>query len=126
MSLQDRLLERLSAEGISQDALAKRVGVAQQTIWKLASGQSQTSRYLHKIARELHTTTEYLTGETDCVGCTDGESSYTGEERKWVELLRSLPPEQRASLLHIAETMATSAVTPAVHTPRQAFKGAEA
>jgi phage repressor protein C with HTH and peptisase S24 domain len=65
MGIQERLVERLDAAELSQAALAQRVGVAQQTIWKLASGQSQNSRYLHKIARELGTTVEYLTGETD-------------------------------------------------------------
>lgn len=60
-----RLSARMSAMGISQSELARRVGVAQQTIYKLISGASRGSAHLHRIARELATTPAYLTGETD-------------------------------------------------------------
>lgn len=61
----ERLSARMSALGLSQSELARRVGVAQQTIYKLITGASRSSSHLHRIARELETTPAYLTGETD-------------------------------------------------------------
>ena len=61
----DRFRERMDVVGLSQSALARKIGVSQATIAKLATGLSTGSKHLHKIARELGTTAEYLTGETD-------------------------------------------------------------
>lgn len=55
----------MSKNDITQSELARRVGVSQQAIHKLIVGHSSGSKHLHKIARELGTTAEYLTGETD-------------------------------------------------------------
>jgi transcriptional regulator with XRE-family HTH domain len=60
-----RLSSLLRARELSQSELARRVGVAQQTIYKLVTGASRGSSHLHKIARELGTTPAYLTGEVD-------------------------------------------------------------
>lgn len=60
-----RFRERLEAAGLSQAGLARKIGVAQATIAKLALGESTGSKHLHRIARELGTTPQYLTGETD-------------------------------------------------------------
>jgi len=51
--------------GLSQTALARLAGVSQGTIGKLEAGLSSGSSYLHKIARVLGTTSEYLAGETN-------------------------------------------------------------
>jgi transcriptional regulator with XRE-family HTH domain len=64
-----RLRAVMAEREVSQSELARRVGVSQQTIFKLTTGQSLNSRYLHQIARELGTTPAYLSGET-----TDPES----------------------------------------------------
>lgn len=56
---------RLEAVGLSQAELARRVGISQQAVSKMAGGGAYGSRYLHRIARELGTTPAYLTGETD-------------------------------------------------------------
>jgi phage repressor protein C with HTH and peptisase S24 domain len=61
----DRFRTLLAARGISQSELARRVGVSQSAIHKLASGNAYGSSHLHKIARELGTSAAYLTGETD-------------------------------------------------------------
>lgn len=50
---------------ISQSELARRIGVSQQTIARLVSGNTYGSKHLHRIARELLTTPAYLVGETD-------------------------------------------------------------
>lgn len=65
MTVGERIAERLEATSLSQSELARRVGVSQQTIHKLISGASRSSSQLHRIARELGTTAEYLSGETD-------------------------------------------------------------
>lgn len=53
------------AKGLSQTQLAKAADLSQATIGKLESGISSGSSHLHRIARVLGTTPEYLTGETD-------------------------------------------------------------
>jgi len=65
MTLGERLLERLSAAGLSQAELARRVGITQPSINHLIKRGVGGSSHLHKIARELGTTPAYLTGETD-------------------------------------------------------------
>jgi len=61
----DRLIALLAENSLSQSELARRIGVSQATIWKLASTPSQGSKHIHRIASELATSPEYLMGETD-------------------------------------------------------------
>lgn len=49
---------------MSQAELARRCGLDQSTINGLIRGSARSSRHLHRIARELGTTAEYLSGET--------------------------------------------------------------
>ena len=126
MSLQERLLESLDRAELTQPELARMVGVSQQTIWKLATGQSQSSRYLHKIARKLGTTVEYLTGENDDPEPgTEGESSLSSEERDALALLRILTERDRAAVMQLMRSLAGCAETPTLHAPRQKWRGAE-
>lgn len=60
-----RLRQALEDKGLSQAALARLVGISQQSIAKLLAGQAYSSRYLYRIARELGTSVEYLSGESD-------------------------------------------------------------
>lgn len=60
-----RLRERMDKLTVSQAGLARSIGVSQSTIAKLALGESSGSKHLHRIARELRTTPEYLTGAVD-------------------------------------------------------------
>lgn len=61
----DRFRKLLADKGLSQSELARRVGISQSAIHKLASGGAYGSAHLHKIARELGTSPAYLSGETD-------------------------------------------------------------
>lgn len=61
----DRIQERMDSLDISQSELARRVGIKQPSINRLLSGEVQNPRFLHLIVRELQTTPEFLTGETD-------------------------------------------------------------
>ena len=61
----DRIKSLMGDLGINQSQLADRVGVKQPSIGRILSGETKTSRHLRNIARELETSPEYLTGETD-------------------------------------------------------------
>lgn len=65
MGVGDRIKERLAVVGLSQAELARRTGLRQPTISNLVRGESRSSAHLHKIARVLGTTAEYLANETD-------------------------------------------------------------
>lgn len=60
-----RVSERMRELGFSQSSLARSVGVTQQTIGKIVTGQVAGSSHLHKVAQLLETTPNYLMGETD-------------------------------------------------------------
>jgi phage repressor protein C with HTH and peptisase S24 domain len=72
----DRLAALMEERGISQAALAREVGVSQTAIWKLVSGKgaAQGSKHIHKIARALGTSPEYLMDETDDAAPLEGVS----------------------------------------------------
>ncbi len=65
MIVGERVQQRMEELGLSQSELARRVGVAQPTIYQLIHRSKKGSTHLHRIARELGTTPAYLTGETD-------------------------------------------------------------
>ncbi|MEG3089750.1 XRE family transcriptional regulator [Sphingomonas sp. PB4P5] len=65
MTLGERIEERLTATGLSQSELGRRIGVSQATIAHLVRGRSVGSKHLHAIARGLGTSTAYLEGQTD-------------------------------------------------------------
>lgn len=79
--LGDRVSERLAAVGLSQAELARRVGITQPAINHLIKRGSGGSAHLHKIARELETTPEYLTGETDDPSVPGGDPSQMRKRR---------------------------------------------
>lgn len=121
----DRLKERMSALDYSQARLARQVGVSQQTIAKLSTGESAGSRFLHKIARALQTTPAYLEGETDDPDCDAPEYNLTAEEEEWVALMRQLAPKDRAAVIHLTRTIATSAVSPMLNAKMPDWKPAD-
>lgn len=53
MELGQKIRERREARGLSQAALARKVGTHQQTIEKIEKGTVKYSRYLHRITAEL-------------------------------------------------------------------------
>ncbi|WP_419145029.1 helix-turn-helix transcriptional regulator [Novosphingobium mangrovi (ex Hu et al. 2023)] len=63
--LGSRIKERLAAAGMSQAELARRIGVTQSAVNHLINRGYRKSGQLHRIARELGTTPEYLSGEID-------------------------------------------------------------
>ncbi|WP_104532512.1 helix-turn-helix domain-containing protein [Xanthomonas arboricola] len=63
MEIRDRLAQAMRHSGLTQDSLAKRVGVSQQAIQKLLSGTSKTSRKLTEIALACGVRPEWLATE---------------------------------------------------------------
>lgn len=124
MLVPSRLTEQMVAHGLSQSELARRVGVAQATIFKLTVGETYGSKYLHKIARELGTTPAYLTGETDDPGSDVPDApELTHEERDLIDCFSELSAEDRRALIHIAHGLAgKSRNGPTVHAPRAGYR----
>lgn len=58
--LADRLNQAMNESGMTQGALAKASGVAQPTIWRLASGNAQGSTKIVEIANALGVRVEWL------------------------------------------------------------------
>jgi transcriptional regulator with XRE-family HTH domain len=61
----ERFRSLLAERGISQAELGRRVGIAQATVNKLATGGAYGTKHIHLIARTLRTSPAYLMGETD-------------------------------------------------------------
>lgn len=118
-----RLRQRMSVMGISQAELGRRLGLHQSAVNHMVSGRNFGSRYLHLIARELSTSTAYLTGETDDPD-EDAPSApeLSHDQRKLIEAFDHLPRADQAALLRIAESMAGKTVTGTVHAPAKSYR----
>ena len=99
MIVGERVAERLAHSGMSQGELARRVGVSQPTINNLIKRSKKGSSHLHRVARELGTTPDYLEGLVDdpAAGVVDGER-LSSDEREWLELYKHLTPAQRKAI----------------------------
>ena len=62
MNTAERLKELRESQGLSQEQLAKIIGVDRTTIVKYETGASRPTRYLKKIAHYFNVTTDYLLG----------------------------------------------------------------
>lgn len=106
MIVGERVESRMKAAGLSQAELARRVGVAQPTIFKLIRSSKKGSVHLHRIARILGTTPAYLSGETD-----DPDEGappppeLSRDETELVTLVRAFPAKDRGALLQLARTI---------------------
>lgn len=111
---------------LSQAALAREVGVSQQSIGRLVSGKAVGSRHLHKIAKALKTTPAYLTGETDDPESDLPDETLTADEREILEDFRQLTGKDRAAARQIIRSLADRDPTPTpatVHAPARSFAG---
>lgn len=107
MVVGSRVLERLEKVGLSQAELARRIGVSQPTISNVIHRSKKGTTHLHQIARELGTTTAYLSGETDDPSATAGPlPEFSFDERQLVRCFSALEPTQRSALLTVALSMA--------------------
>lgn len=105
MSVGQRISERLSLLGISQAELARRVGMAQSSVNALINRGKIGSKHLHKIARELQTTPEYLSGETDDPSPGAAAPQLSAEDRAVLETLRAMSPANRAAVMQMMKAL---------------------
>lgn len=122
MLIPERLVRLMADRQISQSELARRVRVSQQTIGKLCKGASASSAHLHKIARELDTTAEYLTGETNDPESALPDDHLSSDERDWIDLLRDLDAKDRAAILQITRSLARDDKGPTLHSPASDYR----
>lgn len=122
---------------MSQAELARRVGLKQSTINGLIKGDQRTSGQFHRIASELQTTPEYLTGQTDDPSMATDQIGYSPNDREWIDVLKALTPRDRSIVLQLARMLAGPSAKdaaiksdlleiPVLQSPKVAFRGAKA
>ncbi|PZU13793.1 MAG: hypothetical protein DI606_04290 [Sphingobium sp.] len=110
MILSERVRDRITAAGLTQAELARRVNVTQGAIAKIAKNNPYRSSVLHLVARELGTTPAYLTGETDDpTSDAPQPPSMNSEERELFDHFGNLAPADRRAILQIARSLAGGA-----------------
>lgn len=66
MSTIDKIVKLINASGFTNAEIAQQLNLNQQVITDWKSGKSQSyKKYLYQLAELLHTTPEYLKGETE-------------------------------------------------------------
>ena len=93
MIYSDRVRSQMAKVGLNQSQLARRINVTQGAIAKIANNNPAGSSHLHRIARVLQTTSEYLTGETDEPSPT-AALPIPSEQLHFVQLAVALPSER--------------------------------
>ncbi|HMO74550.1 MAG TPA: helix-turn-helix transcriptional regulator [Sphingopyxis sp.] len=121
MIIGSRILERMQAVGLSQAELARRVGLAQPTIYNLIHKGKKGSTKLHVIARVLKTTPAYLTGETDDPESDLPDDLLTSQDREDLAKLQSLSSRDRETVRRLLDSLTgeTPAPRPSTGSPVQ-------
>lgn len=114
----DRLKALTSARGMSQAELARRVGMSQQSLWKVFEGRTRSSRYLYEIARELGTSPQYLTGDAESPDAETTLPDLTYEQRQLLACFDVLDATDRQLLLAMAMRMADRGGPNRIQNPR--------
>ena len=127
MLIGGRIKERLKAMTMTQSELARRVGLTQPAIANLIHRNKSGSSHLHLIARELQTTPEYLTGETDDpeldapIGT--GVVVLDSEDREILRLLDKMSTADKRALIQVARSMAKiPAKSDTLHDSRRGYR----
>ena len=102
-----RIVQRLREIGMSQAELARRVGVTQSAINHLIRRGGSGSSHIHKIARVLETTAEFLSGETEdsSLDAPLPVPQISPEEMDFVQKLRRLSPSDRESIKRLTKSL---------------------
>jgi len=109
---------------MTQAELARRVGLAQPTIFQLINRGKKGSTRLHLIARELRTTPAYLSGETDDPTASEPSApDLSADQRELLALFNAMDDASRRSLLHVARSMGAPPPEPKGRAPKLAFAG---
>lgn len=116
MTLGQRIEERRSALGISQAELARRVGIRQSTLNSLVNGDSRSSRSIVDLARELHTTPEYLLGKSDDpAGSAPSPADLPARDRELLKVFDSFKGSERSFLVEMMKALAETRTKPSDH-----------
>lgn len=102
--------------------LARRVGVSQQAMWKIFSGQTKRTRFLSDIARELRTTPEYLTGKSNDPSAEALLPDLTFEQRELLACFDSMDRTDQEMLLAMAMRLAERNAPGRVHARPQSYR----
>ena len=119
----DRLGEAMRRRGWDQTILAERVGATQGAISKILVGKTSNSRLMPAIATEIGVSLAWLLGKSDDETGQVGDLTINGEERDWLDLLRTLTPEDREAVIRLTRSLANCVTPPSVHVPRLGFTG---
>lgn len=115
----------MEAVGIKQAQLARRVGVTQGAISKIAKDNPNGSSFLHLLARELQTTPAYLTAEVDDPNQeAPAGPELTYDQLELVEYFERMTPENRATFLQMGRALAEKGTSPKnrLHSEPLAFR----
>lgn len=102
----DRIIALSKEQGISLSSLCKKIDKTRTYLSEIASRHRDVPvEYIPALAEALHTTPEYLKGETDIKEnpageSADGLSDYDARVLAW---FRSLPPEKREAILNLGD-----------------------
>lgn len=101
--------------------LARRVGISQQAMWKIFSGQTKRTRFLGDIARELKTTPEYLTHKTDDPSAEASLPDLTYDQRQLLACFDSMDRTDQEMLLAMAMRLAERTSPGRVHARLESY-----
>lgn len=77
-----RLKELRGKKGVSQEEVAKYLGIERASYSAYESGNSRPVRYMDKIASYFGVSVDYIIGMTDSPTPTEGNSQYLSENEK--------------------------------------------
>lgn len=92
--------------GLSQQELANRVDMSQQSIYQYENGINQPSiETLILLAQKLGTTIDYLVGNTEYPYCAESVAAFpvSEDEKELVQNYRSLSSEQKRDYKKVVE-----------------------
>ncbi|MDC7809961.1 hypothetical protein CA223_05375 [Sphingomonas koreensis] len=125
MIIGERIEARLGELRMSQSELARRLGFRQSTINGLIKGDQRSTTKLPQLARELQTTPEYLTGESDDPAATShSPPPMSSERRELLDCFDRLDRADQLALLQIARSMGGDPEPPPrLHAHTTSFRG---
>ena len=119
----ERLEQALRRRDWEQSDLADRLGITQGTISKIIRGRTSNSRWLPRMASELGVSLEWLQGLEDEPRGAGGQIALAAEEQNLLDWFRSMAPKDRAAVMQIVRTIATSAASPKIHDKQLTYRG---
>jgi len=91
----------------------------------LVNSDVRSTKYLHRLARELKTTPDYLMADTDDPDANSPETVLlSAGERELLNLYQAMDEVSQRSLMHIARSMGgPPPPKPTVHSPKLTYAG---